>query len=134
MQKKTREKYILIIVGSISILAAVLGYSGLYSKITADPYQELRLETHRVVDYAQIWYSKPKVRDGGGRSFYGLNFESIGIPEGQGTSYINETGEFRLRNIRNDMFDLEVVAKDGVIFIAKDLSSITHAVLVKKLD
>ncbi len=112
-----KDRLIFAIVGLFAILTAIGGYSGLYKKLTGDPYLDLTQECYYIIDQAQLWYSRPPAYRGGGKSFTGLDFNQLGMSDVSGTTdWRGEFGSYSLTNIRHQSFDLLAIAKDGTEF------------------
>lgn len=114
-----------------TLSTAILGYSGLFRRLTRDPHEDLKLESYRIIDYAQLWYSKPKAAGGGGRSFLEMDFRKIGVSDTVGVTLSAESGTFEFRNVRPFQFDLVAVSNDGTVFRAADLGYDTRPELLE---
>lgn len=108
--------------GLLAILTAIFGYSGLYNKLTRDPYLDLTLECYYIIDQAQLWYSRPPAYQGGGRSFTGLDFHQLGLSDIPGTTdWRGGFGSYSLTNIRLQSFDLRAIAIDNTEFSVEQI-------------
>ncbi len=131
----THSRIILIVVGVFAILSALAGYTGLYEKLTRDPYFDLKQEAYMIIDQAQLWYSRSLAYGGGSKSFTNLDFQKLKLSDKPGSiTYKGKFGGYTLSIIRSDSFDLIAKAPDGVEFEAKQLRFDTRPEIRKKDD
>ncbi|NQT35212.1 hypothetical protein HQ587_08480 [bacterium] len=122
IQFTRRDRLIFVLVGLLAILTAIFGYSGLYDKLTRDPYLDLTHECYYIIDQAQLWYSRPPAYEGGGKSFTGLDFHQLGLSDIPGTTdWCGEFGSYSLKNIHPQSFDLLATATDSTKFSVEHL-------------
>ena len=90
------------------------------------------MECYRIIDLAQLWHTRPVINGGGLKSFIGLDFQKIGLScnpdtanpgtdEESTQSYKTAHGQFHFENVRPHQFDLVARARDGTIFVARDV-------------
>ena len=127
------QQIILTAVGLIALTTAILGYTGIWSKMTRDPYYQLKQEAYTAIDKAQLWYMRPKAAGGGGRSFMKLDFKQLGFEVESEANYWNGNhGSIRLEMRRAYHFDMIIRANDGAVFSARDLSYDTRPVFSRE--
>ena len=130
-----KDKIILIGFAILALGSGILGYSGLLKKLTADPYQELKLDAYRVIDGAQLWYIRPVMYGGGGRSFVGLNFKVLGLTDDESLlEWKTSNGIFTFENVQQHTYRLVVIANDGSRFEARNLGFDSRVELTQRSD
>jgi len=113
----SRDRIILFVVGVFALATVIFGYSGLYRKITRDPYYDLKQECYYIIDHAQLWFIRPEKYGGGGRSFIGLDFHKAGLFDRPNSiTWNGEHGHYTITDLRGDSFGLLARAPDGVEF------------------
>ena len=131
----SREQKILLIAGIIVLLTFIFGYAGLYSRLTRDPHAGLKQECYYVIDQAQLWFNRPIMYGGGGRSFKDLDFHKIGVSDKSDSfSWNGEFGRYTISDLHGDRFSLLVRAHDGVEFEINDIRFDTRPVIEKKSE
>ena len=104
---------ILLAGGVFALAGAFIGYSGMYARLTADSDGGLKEEIYAVVDAAQLWFCRPVLRGGGGRSFAGLSCAALGLPADTAGGYNGRWGRYWLVNLTPDSFDLAIDINGG---------------------
>lgn len=128
-----RDQTLVLIFGILAVGTGLFGYTGLYRKLTQPSDIELRRECYRIIDYAQLWFYKPKMHGGGGRSFEQLAFDMIGLSDEENSlSWKGENGTFLFKNCSRNSFDLEAAGVDGSELHASDISFDTRPVLKER--
>jgi len=117
-----RDRLLLIIAGIIALLTAIGGYTGLYNRITRDPYHDMKQECYEIIDKAQLWFSRPLAYKGGGKSFIGLDFRQLGLSDQPGAiTYHGEYGNYMITRLDQTDFDISATAPDGTEFRMHDI-------------
>lgn len=123
-----RNQHIIIAFGILALFTAIFGYSGIIKNIVdSDPYSELKSESYRIIDKAQLWYGRPEASSGGNRSFIGLNFAELGYSTSKDSlSCKHKNIVFDFQNLKKYSFDLQATSPDGNVFAARGLAYNTH--------
>ena len=109
-----KQRLFIALLAIFAILSAIGGYSGLFDELTRDPYRDIKEEFLTVVEKAQIWYSQPVSRGGGGRSFIDFDFRRIGLSDKSGSiTYQGEHGRFLIASLQDQSFGLIGIARDS---------------------
>ncbi|MDP8238914.1 MAG: hypothetical protein P9X24_07480 [Candidatus Hatepunaea meridiana] len=128
-----KDRIILLIIGIFAITTAIGGYTGLFKKLTRDPYYDLKQESYLVIDKTQLWFVRPLKYNGGGKSYIGLDFQKIGLSnQPNSLNWKGKFGLYTIMNIHRTSFDLLIKAKDNTKFIVEKIRFDTRPVLIKQ--
>jgi len=128
----SRDRKILLVAAIIVLATFIFGYAGLYSRLTRDPYCDLKRECYYIIDHAQLWYSRPLIYAGGGGSFNELDFHKIGVSDQHNSfTWNGEHGSYTISELHGDRFNLLVSATDGQEFEIRDIYFDTRPVVEK---
>jgi hypothetical protein len=128
----SRDRKILLAAGIIVLATFIFGYAGLYSRLTRDPYYDLKQECYYLIDHAQLWYSRPSMYDGGGGSFSELDFDKIGVSDQPNSfTWSGKQGFYTISELQGDRFNLLVRATNGQEFEIRDIYFDTRPVVEK---
>jgi len=127
--KAKAQLIILTTVGIAALATAMLGYTGIWSKLTTDPYYDVKQEAYSAIERAQLWYMRPLSSGGGGKSFMDLDFKVLGYDVGADSNFWQgRYGALRLQKHRVFNFDMTIKANDGTVFSSHDLAYDTRPV------
>ncbi len=117
--------------GVLALGTALFGYCG-GGWFLRDPHYALKQDVYRVVDAVQLWYIRPPVFGGGGRSFEGLDLRGLDLDgEVDGLAVRTVDGMVTVENLRRYSFDVLAEAPDGLVFRACGLTFDARPVLVE---
>ena len=129
----SRDRKILLAAGIFVLLTFIFGYAGLYSRLTRDPYYDLKQECYYIVDHAQLWYSRRLKYNGGDGSFNELDFNRIGVSDQPNSvTWNGKHGFYTVSELYGVRFSLLARAPDGNEFEVRDIYFDTRPVVEKR--